>query len=137
MSFTIQYTALILIILSFLIGTFVKPRNDSFSKGKKVELVTKGVVKKNKLSSISFDTIFESGTASLDKDQLLGVTQVLFQHDLQAEITIFSTSTSLILKRVEVLQGYLSDVGLPISAYKVRGVKEKTDKQLEVKVVRL
>lgn len=137
MSFTIQYTALILIILSFLIGTFVKPESDSFSKGDQVQASIEKVVEKDKLSLISLDKIFESGTANLNKDQLIGISQVLLQHDLQAELTIFSTSTNLILQRVEVLQNHFSDLGLPISAYKVKGVKEKTKKQLEVRVVRL
>lgn len=140
MSFTVQYTALILIILSFLIGAFIRPEGTEIaSKEKNKEVVVLDNApkekKKIKLTKLEFNKVFLEGSDKLLPEELVGLTQLLLSHDLKAELTIYGSSTKLILSRIAKLQDYLLEAGLPLSAYDVKAIKEKNLKQLSVKVI--
>lgn len=139
MSFTVQYTALILIILSFLIGAFIRPEADSLKPTKTEKEITEVVAKKKvaSITDISFKDLFNKGSNQLDQNQLTGLIQLLLSHDLRAELTIYGTSTELILSRITKLEEFLSQAGLPLVAYDVKAIKDKNEKQLEVKISKI
>lgn len=130
MGFSVQYTSLILILLTFLIGTFIKPEQ--------VEAVHVPVVeaKPVSLAVFNFKSIFEEGAATLNQDDLVGISEVLQQHDVEAEVELFDSSATLLVARIMSLKTYFSDNGVLESAINITARQQEADMQLHITLTR-
>jgi hypothetical protein len=127
MAFGAQLTSVILILLTFLIGAFLRPAAVARVAEKVVVQETSTTIGKK-----TYSKLFLENQAVLDEEQALALKTFLLQHDVYATISLFDQDQSLLLARSAILQRYLDDVRLPIEACRVYTYQQEKNNQAEI-----
>ncbi|GEM_PF-3357497 len=107
--FWVQYTSLMLLILTFVLAVFFAP--GAFVK---TEQVKPRIIPQ--LGSMEFSSIFEDSGSQLNKEELDGFIFALSNHDLNSEIYVYGDSIETALSRSVVLYKQLINSGVPSTA---------------------
>lgn len=128
-AFSLQYTALILIILTFVIGAFVRPHHAPAP-----ELYTSPHVPleqpvSHNAGTISYSDLFFPRSSRLNPAASGAILQFLSNHDVEAEIDVFGaitpdehddqTALNLSLARSAELLKLLTEGGVPPAAVRI------------------
>lgn len=127
MAFGAQLTSVILILLTFLIGAFLRPTAVTSKAEKVVVQDTSTTIGKK-----TYSKLFIENQAVLDEEQALALKTFLLQHDVYATISLFDQDQSLLLARSAILQRFLEDVRLPIEACRVYTYQQEKNNQVEI-----
>lgn len=152
-AFAVLYTATLMILLTFLVGSFVAGSkqkagattgNSSVeSSNKSVNVQAVSIEKKafeqrastTSFGVLTFNDIFNSKSAELNGEKLTGVVQVLKSHDVRAEFQIAvetGDSALLSIARAVALSRYFEEAGIPVDAFSVIAHAQVRPQQLSV-----
>jgi len=133
-AFTLQYTTLILIIISFIVGSFGShPRaKEGVKPGPQhpVEAAPEApppaplILERAPSDTITIESLFKAASIELDANAAFAVASVLKSHDIDAEIDIVPDSMGdddyrLALRQGRSLERYLAGAGVPRTAFRV------------------
>ncbi|RMG42261.1 MAG: hypothetical protein D6719_06875 [Candidatus Dadabacteria bacterium] len=133
--FSLQYTSLILIILTFVIGAFagekiganIKPTAKNGGNKQKVEVP---------IGTVEYNDLFPEKESRLNHAEAGAITEVLLNHDLSATIIISSPPESggieLSLARSITLYRMLVKAKVPASALNILATEERNLPQARV-----
>jgi len=144
-AFTIQYTTLILIIISFIVGAFGgKPTEREVSahiEQNTVNTVETPTTKgeggavpqhegRNPTDSIRIEHLFMPASVELDSAKASAIATVLKSHDIDAEIDIVADSMGdddykIALRQARSLMRFLTAASVPAHAFRVFVVESK------------
>jgi len=120
-AFATQYTSLILILLTFVLGAFSAPS----SSGASSQLTPDSPL--SAFGSLHYTNLFEhQGLDSLEPLLL-----VLRSHDVRVRLTLQADNLGSGLEQLKLLRDYLLSEGIPDEAYKLE-VKEGGKKGVDV-----
>jgi hypothetical protein len=123
-TFFVQYTTLILIILTFVLGSFIRPQ--ASEKQPDTPIITAVESEKGlELTTIKYESLFGADN-KINSDNLAALESLLLSHDIDAEITVFGDQDSagqgrfaVSLARSIALYRYLRGRAIPASALRV------------------
>jgi len=122
-SFLTQYTALVLLVLTFIIAVFFKP--DAFGNGLKHHVVKPVSFS---VGILSIDVPFKSDGLTVNAEAFSGITFALQNHDLSATIEVTGGSEEENLARSMEIFKYLIQQNIPTFAIRAYGRAESTNK---------
>ena len=135
--FLAQYTAVMLIVLTFVVGAFTGPRSKSppppppkvveEGTGTLAKTPTEITVSEPPLiGALTFTGVFNPDTNTLDPEQLGGVQKALGSHDIGVRLSVTSpsddSSSAAMIARMVSAHRWLESLRLPKGAYQVEGV---------------
>jgi hypothetical protein len=144
-AFTIQYTTLILIIISFIVGSFGgRPAHPKGSlgndQGRPARVSSPAVVQEAPVrrevegripsDSIRIEHLFRPASVELDRAKAGAIAALLKAHDIDAEIDIVADSMGeedyrIALRQARSLVTFLRDAGVPALVFRVFVVESK------------
>ena len=144
--FTTQYTAVLLIILTFVVGAFARPK-----PGVTLELprgagsIEKPIVEtpsrpEKEIGKLKIADAFSSETNALRTEQFSGVVLALKSHDIGVKLIIREQlagegeAQARLLSRIVSTYRWLESLGIPSGTYQVEGavVPEITNTEVEI-----
>ena len=123
--FWVQYTSLMLIVLTFILAIFFAP--DAFRKATRLEPIVTPRVGQMELSNL-----FNADDGAIDSQILEGIVFALSNHDLDATLYVYGPSREEALARSITIYKDLVGHGVPARAITSYGVTE--DSPIQVKV---
>ena len=124
--FWVQYTSLILIILTFIIAIFFAP--DAFRKAEKQK---PRIIPQ--VGELTLNNVFIAESSDLKTDAIQGLVFALTNHDLDSQIFVYGDSNELALARSVMLYRELLKQGVPASAVtSYAAVSEERESQIKV-----
>lgn len=145
-----QYASLILIMLTFIIGSFTKPY-----EGGATQITPPDPSQSNKMAQLrrfgdlQYSDMFKNSDAELNQDNIDALQFILSNHDVNAEISVFAgladsnvmnqsvtdEQMALAIARAMSMYRYFSEHGVPAEAIRVHAVATLSDAQVKVKFV--
>lgn len=139
-AFTLNYVALILIILCFSATFTVGPKMS-------LELLWAGnspgqaeypqILEPSPFSDLVYTTLFAPGTSTLDQATLEALSTTLLQHDIQVEISLFlspdAESFEMVVARNVSLFRALERQGVPPEAIEIASIEQPSEVQARVR----
>lgn len=132
--FSTQYTAIMLIILTFVVGAFSQPKKPVIIEQPGSGRIEKSLespspqVEPTYFGNLTIDAVFEPETSALRKDQLDGVVVALKSHDIHARFTVYApgesnseSGSALLVARMISTYRWLESLGVPSHAYDLSG----------------
>ena len=133
--FSTQYTAIMLIILTFVVGSFSQPKAAVVAASAGTGRIEKAALeeienpKQVSFGALTIENAFDTETNALKKDQLEGIVLALKSHDIHANFIIQSapqgssdqSSAALVARMVSTLR-WLESLGIPQHAYELAGL---------------
>ena len=137
---SIQYTSLILIVLTIVVGF------SSVSKPQNLASALQVYPEKPPIGDYSYDDIFNSGGSNLENDRFDALAEILLSHDLYAQIDVFADfpkpalirelndeQIGLALARAMSISKKLIERGVPQEALQVQAVLKQSTTQVDVR----
>ena len=144
-TFFIQYLSLILIIIVFTTGAFLRGSKVTPAVAEEIEVIEKKENKdpeivKTPLSTIKYDNLFLDENTELNSDIAEALVTFLSNHDVEGEIVLGPKSESendfnTTLGRVITLASYLEKKNIPRNSWRVLASDLPLEAQAVVKLV--
>lgn len=137
-AFSTQFLSLVLIILTFIIGVFASHqiRTDSHAPGPEE---TQSSPKNFQIGAMSWQSLFDPGTATMREEVVDSLAAVLNAHDIRAILTVYGSDAEhkdyqleLALERASALYHYLRAQRVPAQALDVAAVEVQSTTQASV-----
>ena len=114
---SIEYTALMLIILTFVIGVQFSPNGPRASYAEEAS-------DSKRYAALSVNKVFHDGQIEVDMEPLYSITELVQSHDINAEIEVFTSKTDgvdfgLTIARSVMLYKAFLKLGVPPEAVNV------------------
>jgi hypothetical protein len=137
-SFALQYTSVIIIVLAFIIGSFVKPFLPPAEKEAKQVFVSVD------LADLKYDNLFFNSSAKLKTNESEALAKFATAHDLNFNIQVYADnnnseaeSTTISLARSIELYRFLLKQGVPYDAMHIIANTNKSEYQVAIKISKL
>lgn len=126
-SYNIQYIALILIILTFILGAFISPRVKAGRQGAlPVQVAAAARQAPPSIGKMALNDLFQAASTDLNQTEIYALTKFLTNHDVDADFEIGAGLTDndsqglqLALARGIRLRNALQKQGVPVEAFRV------------------
>ena len=136
-AFALQYTSLIIIVLCFIIGAFVRPASPQVETPVDTQRHAPKL-----LANVGFHDLFGSHSAAVEQSEAGVLVTFASSHDVVLEIEVFGdrdlrdedSRVALSVSRATSLQRFLIDSKLPPGALVIRASSSISNEQAQVKV---
>lgn len=143
--FALQYTSVILIVLTFTIGALFKPPAPVSVPLKVEKPQIKALELGPEIGKINYHKLFSEQSNELQIDKVAALSHVLKHHDINARISVYlnsegkiseSNAFAISIARMLTLEQYFRKQALPEEAISIAAVEEARDYQVAINFVR-